>query len=211
KAIEGALDRVSALPEWIDPGLRERRSWPHWEEAVHQAHTPGAEADLLPTTPARERLAYDEILASQLAVAVVRARRHRQKGRAILGTGALTGRVEAPLGFALTGAQRLASLASGLTPVVVGTHALLQPDVEFRDLALVVIDEQHRFGVEQRLGLYAKGRDADTLLMSATPIPRTLMMTAYGDLDVSRLTEKPPGRHPVDTRTVALEIGRAHV
>jgi ATP-dependent DNA helicase RecG len=102
-------------------------------------------------------------------------------------------------------ASMLASLASGLTPVVVGTHALLQPDVEFRDLALVVIDEQHRFGVEQRLGLYAKGRDADTLLMSATPIPRTLMMTAYGDLDVSRLTEKPPGRHPVDTRTVALE------
>jgi ATP-dependent DNA helicase RecG len=99
----------------------------------------------------------------------------------------------------------LASLASGLTPVVVGTHALLQPDVEFRDLALVVIDEQHRFGVEQRLALAAKGRDADTLLMSATPIPRTLMMTAYGDLDISRLAEKPPGRLPVDTRTVALE------
>src|SRR5207237_651372 len=94
---------------------------------------------------------------------------------------------------------------AGLTPAVVGTHALLQPDVECRDLALVVIDEQQRFGVEQRLGLYSKGRDADTLLMSATPIPRTLMMTAYGDLDVSRLTEKPPGQHPVDTRTVALE------
>src|SRR6202011_5202305 len=102
-------------------------------------------------------------------------------------------------------ASMLASLASGLTPVVVGTHALLQPDVEFRDLALVVIDEQHRFGVEQRLGLYAKGQDADTLLMSATPIPRTLMMTAYGDLDVSRLTEKPPGRRPIDTRTVPLD------
>ena len=99
-------------------------------------------------------------------------------------------------------ASMLASLASGLTPVVVGTHALLQPDVEFRDLALVVIDEQHRFGVEQRLALSAKGHDADTLLMSATPIPRTLMMTAYGDLDVSRLTEKPPGRRPVDTRTL---------
>ncbi len=227
-------------------------------------------------------------------MALVRARRRRQKGRAIVGTGALARPVEAALGFGLTGAQRLAlaeitaemaqpqrmvrllqgdvgsgktvvaliamltaiegggqaalmapteilarqhhatlqrhaaaarveigfltgrekgrarasmlaSLASGLTPAVVGTHALLQPDVEFRDLALVVIDEQHRFGVEQRLGLYAKGRDADTLLMSATPIPRTLMMTAYGDLDVSRLTEKPPGRHPVDTRTVALE------
>jgi ATP-dependent DNA helicase RecG len=294
KAVGAALDRLPALPEWIDPELRERRGWPSWGEAVRQAHSPVSEADLLPTTPTRERLAYDEIFASQLAVALVRARRHRQKGREIIGNGALSGRVEAALGFALTGAQRLAiaeiaaemakprrmmrllqgdvgsgktvvalmamlaaveggsqaalmapteilarqhhatlqrhaaaarveigfltgrekgrarasmlaSLASGLTPVVVGTHALLQPDVEFRDLALAIIDEQHRFGVEQRLNLSAKGRDADTLLMSATPIPRTLMMTAYGDLDVSRLTEKPPGRHPVDTRTVALE------
>jgi ATP-dependent DNA helicase RecG len=294
KAVGEALDRLPALPEWIDPALRERRGWPAWGDAVRRAHAPEVEADLLPTTPARERLAYDEILASQLAVALVRARRHRQKGRAIVGTGTLSRPVEAALGFGLTGAQRLAlaeiaaemtqprrmvrllqgdvgsgktvvaliamltaiegggqaalmapteilarqhhatlqrhasaarveigfltgrekgrarasmlaSLASGLTPAVVGTHALLQPDVEFRDLALVVIDEQHRFGVEQRLGLYAKGRDADTLLMSATPIPRTLMMTAYGDLDVSRLTEKPPGRHPVDTRTVAVE------
>jgi len=294
RAIEAALERLPVAPEWIDPALRARRGWPAWADAVHPAHVPEGEADLSPTTPARERLAYDEIFASQLAVALARARRHRQKGRAIVGTGAMASRVEAALGFALTGAQRLAiaeiaaemaeprrmmrllqgdvgsgktvvalmamltaiegggqaalmapteilarqhhatlqrhaaaahveigfltgrekgrarasmlaSLASGLTPAVVGTHALLQPDVEFRDLALVVIDEQHRFGVEQRMGLYAKGRDADTLLMSATPIPRTLMMTAYGDLDVSRLTEKPPGRHPVDTRTVALE------
>ena len=294
RAIEAALERLPVAPEWIDPALRARRGWPVWADAVHQAHVPEGEADLSPTTPARERLAYDEIFASQLAVALARARRHRQKGRAIVGTGALTSLVGAALGFAMTGAQRLAiaeiaaemaeprrmmrllqgdvgsgktvvalmamltaiegggqaalmapteilarqhhatlqrhaaaahveigfltgrekgrarasmlaSLASGLTPAVVGTHALLQPDVEFRDLALVVIDEQHRFGVEQRMGLYAKGRDADTLLMSATPIPRTLMMTAYGDLDVSRLTEKPPGRHPVDTRTVALE------
>ena len=246
------------------------------------------------------------MFASQLAVALVRARRHRRPGRAIVGTARLTAPAEAALGFALTGAQRLAvaeiaaemarprrmmrlvqgdvgsgktvvalmamltavesgaqaallapteilarqhhatlqqhaapagveiglltgrekgrarasivaSLASGLTPIVVGTHALLQPDVGFRDLALAVIDEQHRFGVEQRLALAEKGRDADTLLMSATPIPRTLMMTAYGDLDVSRLNEKPPGRQPIDTRTVALErigevvaaIGRA--
>src|ERR1700730_8937053 len=294
KAVGGALGRLPALPEWIDSALRERRGWPGWGEAVRQAHAPQTEADLSPTTPARERLAYDEIRASQLAVALVRARRHRHKGRSIVGSGAMTSRVETGLGFALTGAQRLAiaeiaaemaqprrmmrllqgdvgsgktvvallamltavegggqralmarteilarqhhatlqrhaaaakveigfltgrekgkarasmlaSLASGLTPVVVGTHALLQPDVEFRDLALVVIDEQHRFGVEQRLALAAKGRDADTLLMSATPIPRTLMMTSYGDLDVSRLTEKPPGRHPVDSRTVALE------
>ena len=76
---------------------------------------------------------------------------------------------------------------------------------DLRDLALAVIDEQHRFGVEQRLALAEKGNRADTLLMSATPIPRTLMMTAYGDLDVSRLTEKPPGRQPVDTRAVPLD------
>jgi len=294
RAVATALDRAPDLPEWIDPALPGRRLWPAWAEAVCRVHSPTAEPDLSPTDPARERLAYDEVFASQLAVALVRARRHRAKGRAIVGSGALTGAVEAGLGFALTSAQRLAiaeiaadmapprrmmrllqgdvgsgktvvallamlaavenggqaalmapteilarqhhatlqrhaaaahveiglltgrekgrarasmlaSLASGLTPVVVGTHALLQPDVEFRDLALVVIDEQHRFGVEQRLALSAKGRDADTLLMSATPIPRTLMMTAYGDLDVSRLTEKPPGRRPVDTRTVALE------
>jgi ATP-dependent DNA helicase RecG len=294
RAVATALDRAPNLPEWIDPALAERRGWPAWTDSVHRVHSPAAEPDLSPTDPARERLAYDEVFASQLAVALVRARRRRQKGRAIVGSGAQTGQVEAGLGFALTGAQRLAiaeiaadmaqprrmmrllqgdvgsgktvvallamlsavenggqaalmapteilarqhhatlqrhaaaahveigfltgrekgrarasmlaSLASGLTPVVVGTHALLQPDVEFRDLALVVIDEQHRFGVEQRLALSAKGRDADTLLMSATPIPRTLMMTAYGDLDVSRLTEKPPGRRPVDTRTVALE------
>ena len=294
RAVAGAVDRVPQLPEWIDPALQERRLWPSWPEAIRFVHSPTAEADLSPTEPARVRLAYDEVFASQLAVALVRARRRRQEGRALVGSGALAGSVEAGLGFALTAAQRLAiaeiaadmaqprrmmrllqgdvgsgktvvallamlsavesggqaalmapteilarqhhatlqrhaaaanveigfltgrekgrarasmlaSLASGLTPVVVGTHALLQPDVVFRDLALVVIDEQHRFGVEQRLALSAKGRDADTLLMSATPIPRTLMMTAYGDLDVSRLTEKPPGRRPVDTRTVALE------
>jgi ATP-dependent DNA helicase RecG len=294
RAAAAALDRAPELPEWIDPGLKRQRGWPGWDEALHQAHAPTGDTDLSPVTPARERLAYDEIFASQLAVALVRARRQRRRGRAIRGTGRLAEKVEAELGFALTGAQRmaiaeisadmvqprrmmrllqgdvgsgktlvalmamltavesgaqaallapteilarqhkatlsrladpvglaiglltgrekgrardaaLAGLASGLTPIVVGTHALLQPDVAFRDLALAVIDEQHRFGVEQRLALAEKGRDADTLLMSATPIPRTLMMTAYGDLDTSRLTEKPPGRQPIDTRTVALE------
>jgi ATP-dependent DNA helicase RecG len=257
-------------------------------------HAPESAADLDPVTPVRERLAYDEILASQLAVALVRARRRRRPGRVLAGTGQLQLRAEAQFGFGLTQSQRhamaeiagdmqaphrmmrllqgdvgsgktvvallamliavesgaqaalmaptevlarqhhqvlsrlaapagieiglltgrekgraresmLASLASGLTPIVVGTHALVQPDVAFRDLALAVIDEQHRFGVEQRLALPAKGRDADTLLMSATPIPRTLMMTAYGDLDTSRLIEKPPGRRPVDTRAVPLD------
>jgi ATP-dependent DNA helicase RecG len=293
RAVAAALDRAPVLPEWIDPTLRERRRWPYWHAAIAAVHAPEKVDDLSPSNAARERLAYDEVLASQLAVALVRARRRRRRGRALSGTGALQSRAEAGFGFALTGSQRMAlaeiagdmrqpqqmmrllqgdvgsgktvvallamlaaveggaqaavmapteilarqhhatlqrlaapagvevglltgrekgrsrdsmvaSLASGLTPIVVGTHALLQPDVAFRDLGLVVIDEQHRFGVEQRLALSAKGEGADTLLMSATPIPRTLMMTAYGDLDVSRLTEKPPGRQPVDTRTLPL-------
>jgi ATP-dependent DNA helicase RecG len=294
KAIAAALDRAPPLPEWIDPALRERRGWPPWREAVRRVHMPAGEADLAAAEPARERLAYDEILASQLAVALVRARRRRRPGRSLSGSGTLAARVEAALPFRLTGAQRLAiaeitadmaapqrmmrllqgdvgsgktvvalmamlaavesgaqaalmaptellarqhhanlqrhaaaagieiglltgrekgrardsivaSLASGLTPIVVGTHALVQPDIAFRDLGLVVIDEQHRFGVEQRLLLAEKGRDTDTLLMSATPIPRTLMMTVYGDLDASRLAEKPAGRRPVDTRALPLD------
>ena len=296
RAAAAALERAPESPEWLDPALRERRGWPPWRDALAAAHAPHSAADLDPESPARERLAYDEILASQLAVSLVRASRRRRRGRVLTGTGVLQAKAEAGFGFALTGSQRqalaeiagdmkaphrmmrllqgdvgagktvvallatliavesgaqaalmaptevlarqhhqvlqrlakpagveigmltgrekgrardsmLASLASGLTPVVVGTHALLQPDVAFRDLGLVVIDEQHRFGVEQRLGLTEKGQDADTLLMSATPIPRTLMMTAYGDLDVSRLLDKPPGRQPIDTRTVPLDRG----
>ncbi|WP_448202990.1 ATP-dependent DNA helicase RecG [Azospirillum sp. sgz302134] len=96
-------------------------------------------------------------------------------------------------------------LASGELPILVGTHALFQEDVAFKDLALAVIDEQHRFGVHQRLQLSAKGRAVDVLVMTATPIPRTLTLTAYGDMDVSRLTEKPAGRKPIQTVTVALD------
>src|SRR5579871_1664370 len=102
-------------------------------------------------------------------------------------------------------AATLGALADGSLPLVIGTHALLQEDVAFRDLAIAVVDEQHRFGVEQRLLLADKGRRSHLLAITATPIPRTLMMTVYGDLDVSRLTEKPPGRRPVDTRTVLLD------
>jgi ATP-dependent DNA helicase RecG len=143
--------------------------------------------------------------AALMAPTEILARQHQATLRRMIGPagveiGLLTGREKGRGRGAI-----LAGVTSGLTPIVVGTHALLQPDVVFRDLALVIIDEQHRFGVEQRLALAEKGRDADTLLMSATPIPRTLMMTAYGDLDVSRLTEKPPGRQAIDTRTVALE------
>ncbi len=103
-------------------------------------------------------------------------------------------------------ARLLAELASGRLLLCVGTHALLQPEVRFADLALAVVDEQHRFGVAQRLGLVGKGEAVDVLLMTATPIPRSLLLCWYGDMACSRLLEKPPGRKPVDTR--AVPIGR---
>ena len=294
RAVATAVERVPVLPEWIDGPLRQQRGWPIWNEALAAVHAPQSEADLAPSTPARERLAYDEIFASQLAVALVRARRQRRRGRVLEGTGKLASPIEAGFGFALTQSQRLAiaeiaadmksphqmmrllqgdvgsgktvvallamliaveagaqaalmaptevlarqhhatlqrlaapagievalltgrergkpreallaGLAAGTLPIVVGTHALLTTDVLFRDLALSVIDEQHRFGVEQRLALSEKGKGTNTLLMSATPIPRTLMMTVYGDLDTSRLVEKPPGRQPIDTRAMPLD------
>ena len=98
----------------------------------------------------------------------------------------------------------LAGLASGETQIAIGTHALFQEGVEFHDLGLAVIDEQHRFGVHQRLTLGAKSETTHMLVMTATPIPRTLMLTAYGDMDVSKLTEKPSGRKPIDTRALPL-------
>jgi len=294
KAVGGALERLPTLPEWIAPSLVAQREWPRWDEAIRRVHAPGDAADLEPSTPARTRLAYDEILSNQLALALVRARMKRQKGRSVRGDGRLRDAVIAGLPFALTGAQRSAlaeiegdmaadsrmlrllqgdvgsgktlvalvamlnavecgaqaalmapteilarqhfatieplarkagvrveiltgrdkgkaraavvgRIAEGTAAIVVGTHALFQEGVEFRDLALAVIDEQHRFGVHQRMSLGGKGQAVDTLVMTATPIPRTLLMTAYGDLDVSRLTEKPPGRRPIDTRTVPLD------
>jgi ATP-dependent DNA helicase RecG len=101
-------------------------------------------------------------------------------------------------------AEKLKALAAGHAAVAVGTHALFQDDVVYRDLAFSVIDEQHRFGVADRRRLQEKGEAAHLLAMSATPIPRTLELTVYGDLDVSRLDEKPPGRTPVATRAVPM-------
>ena len=101
----------------------------------------------------------------------------------------------------------LAELAAGFIDILIGTHALFQPDVHYKDLAVAIIDEQHRFGVHQRLALQSKGRDggSNVLAMTATPIPRTLLMTHYGDLDVSRLRDKPAGRKPVDTKAIPTE------
>jgi ATP-dependent DNA helicase RecG len=142
--------------------------------------------------------------AALMAPTEVLARQHH---------GTLTGLL-APTGLApalLTGRERgaararvLADLAQGRCRVAVGTHALFQDDVRFADLALAVIDEQHRFGVHQRLGLAAKGACADLLVMTATPIPRTLVLALYGDTAVSELREKPPGRPPIRTRAMPL-------
>ncbi len=294
KAVRAALAKAPELPEWLDPALMRRERWPGWREALLGAHLPQSEAELSPETPSRRRLAYDELLANQLALALVRMSLRRLSGRIIEGDGRLRAKVIAALPFALTGAQSralaeidadlraplrmlrllqgdvgsgktvvallamlsavesgaqaammapteilarqhfatvspladaagvrvalltgrekgklreqtLSALADGAIDILVGTHALFQEDVAFRDLALAVIDEQHRFGVHQRLELAGKGMAVDILVMTATPIPRTLTLTAYGDMDTSRLDEKPPGRQPIDTRTLPLE------
>jgi ATP-dependent DNA helicase RecG len=294
KAIRAALARAPELPEWQDAAWLKQRGWAPWRAALAAVHAPEGEADLEPIHPARQRLAYDELLANQLALALVRAHQRKLAGRAVAGDGRLRARALAALPYELTGSQKTAlaeiltdmaeplrmlrllqgdvgsgktvvallamlnavetgaqaalmapteilarqhfqtiepiaaaagvrialltgrdrgkaraavldGLAEGSVDIVVGTHALFQDEVEFRDLALAVIDEQHRFGVHQRVTLAAKGKAVDMLVMTATPIPRTLMLTAYGDLDASRLTEKPAGRQPIDTRTVPLD------
>ncbi|NQU61734.1 MAG: ATP-dependent DNA helicase RecG [Rhodospirillales bacterium] len=294
KSIQGAIDAAPDLPEWIDAAYLAKQGWPTWRDALVQAHAPEDEAALEPLSPARQRLAYDELLSNQLALALVRLSMRRLKGRSIEGDGGLRAKVIAALPFRLTQSQETASveiaqdmaapirmlrllqgdvgsgktvvallamlnavetgeqaalmapteilarqhlatieplaqaigieivlltgrekgktrqaildkLANGGAAIAIGTHALFQDDVEFKALAMAVIDEQHRFGVHQRLTLAAKGKAVDILVMTATPIPRTLMLTAYGDMDVSRLPDKPPGRLPVDTRVMPIE------
>lgn len=298
KLVHGALDRAPDLPEWLDPAWRRKQGWPGWHAALMAAHRPAEPDQVGPLTPQRRRLAYDELLANQLALTIVRARLKRGNGRPLRGDGRLCRKVIDALPYRLTGDQEkalreiradmasdkrmqrllqgdvgsgktvvallamlvaveagaqaalmapteilarqhfatlsrlgeaagvrielltgrekgkpraalLQRLAAGEIDIAVGTHALFQDDVEFRDLALAVIDEQHRFGVHQRLTLAAKGqRDQggiDLLAMTATPIPRTLALTAFGDLEISSLREKPPGRTPIDTRTVSLD------
>jgi ATP-dependent DNA helicase RecG len=294
RAIGAALERLPPLPEWLDREVPALGRLPSFAEALRRIHQPQSPADVAPEGEAWRRLAFDELLAGQLTLALVRARVRRRRGRPLIGDGSRVGAVRNALPYSLTGAQKkafaeirsdmerpermlrllqgdvgsgktvvallamahaaeaggqsalmapteilarqhhltlsrlasaagldvailtgrekgaerervLAGLADGSIPIVVGTHALLQQRVEFRDLALVVVDEQHRFGVHQRLLLAAKGGAPDTLVMTATPIPRTLVLTAFGDMDVSRLTEKPPGRQPVRTVTLPLE------
>lgn len=297
--IQQALANLPNLQEWIDPTLLAERKWPSWHDAITRLHTPMSAADLEPEAPHNVRLAYDEALANQLSLALVRADQSRRPGRPLKATRALIHQTLENLPFALTGAQQfalqdiwtdmaaehrmlrllqgdvgsgktivalfamLAAIEAGaqaalLAPtdilarqhaatlkpavescgkrlalltgrakiaerrevllglkaavdhpahvnIIVGTHALLQDDVQFANLGLAVLDEQHRFGVDQRLRLTEKGKGVDILAMTATPIPRTLSMVIYGDLEVSRLDEKPPGRKPITTRILPRE------
>ncbi len=280
-----AIARAPDLPEWIEPGLKAKREWPNWHDSLERIHADPADAK------ARERLAYDEVFANQLAMTLVRADTRKRKGRALHGDGRLRAMLDLP--YTLTGAQSrtvaeiegdlaqtapmlrllqgdvgsgktlvaamamliaveagaqaamlapteilarqhyetlrkllgnlpinvgvltgrdkgrvreatLMGLASGEIDILVGTHAIFQDAVGYKDLALVVVDEQHRFGVAQRMTLQAKGIAPPHLLaMTATPIPRTLTLAQYGEMDVSRLDEMPPGRQPIETRVIS--------
>jgi ATP-dependent DNA helicase RecG len=295
KAVRAAVAIVPALAEWDDPAFLKTRGWLPFDDALRAAHAPVSELDLLPDRPVRQRLAYDELLANQLALLLIRRQmRSVKKGRSLKGSGKLKAKAISALPFALTDAQlhaigeieadmeapqrmlrllqgdvgagktivaflallgaveagaqgalmaptdilsrqhmasleplakaagirmalltgrertgreaTLAALASGEIDILVGTHALFSEDVAFADLGLAVVDEQHRFGVHQRMQLQSKGgRPADVLVMTATPIPRTLALTVYGDMDVSRLTGRPPERKPVDTRVLSAD------
>jgi ATP-dependent DNA helicase RecG len=293
KAVAQAVPRAPLLEEWQDPAWLAVRQWADWKSSLETLHAPQSQEELSAFAPARQRLAYDELLANQLALALIRKSTVKSKGRAIKGDGRLIAAAKKALPFSLTDAQRealkeifadmrsenrmvrllqgdvgsgktivaffamlgavesgaqavlmapteilarqhleslseladatgvcmevltgrdkgaarrekLSRLKNGEIDILLGTHALFQDDVIFKDLALVVIDEQHRFGVRQRIALTQKGPKPDFLVMTATPIPRTLALTSYGDMEHSRIAEKPPGRKPVDTRTVSL-------
>ncbi len=305
QAVEAALARVPQMEEWLEANFKRKLAeiaTPSarndislsFNEALRKVHHPKSLADLSADSLERTRLAYDELLANQLALAIVRKKVKKQQGREIKGNGLLRKKVLEKLPFELTGAQQkvlaeiyddsadklrmhrllqgdvgsgktivallamlnavecgfqaaimapteilakqhletmealceeigvkaalltgkvkgkkreliLEDLAAGKIDIIIGTHALFVENVKFKDLAFVVIDEQHRFGVHQRLELSAKGTKADILVMTATPIPRSLLLTAYGDMEYSKIDELPKGRKPVDTRVMQIE------
>jgi ATP-dependent DNA helicase RecG len=296
KATRQALERLREVPEWQEATWVKSRDWPDFCTSLERLHKPTDAGDVSSGGAPWQRLAYDELLAGQLALALVRQNFKTRPGRVVKGDGRVRAKVADALPFTLTNAQReamreiesdmnaprrmlrllqgdvgsgktvvallamaiavesgaqaalmaptevlarqhletiaplaekaglriglltgrekgrtrkelLERLAGADIDIVIATHALFQPDVVFRDLAFAVIDEQHRFGVHQRLSLQSKGGSAgtDVLVMTATPIPRTLVMTHYGDLDVSRLTEKPPGRKPIVTKSIPTD------
>jgi ATP-dependent DNA helicase RecG len=293
RAVTQALTKIPELPEWIAPEVLKRTKFPDFITALQRVHAPTELTDILISGPYWSRLAYDELLAGQLALALVRAQLRRPAGTRNAGDGHLRRKIIDTLPYALTKSQQqalaaiakdltepvrmlrllqgdvgsgktvvallaaaavaetrkqtafmapteilarqhlrtitplaeaagmrvailtgrekgkeraeiLARLADGEIDLLLGTHALIEDPVVFKDLALAVIDEQHRFGVRERLALTSKGAAVDVLVLSATPIPRTLVLTYFGDMDVSELREKPAGRQPIDTRVVPM-------
>lgn len=294
KAVTQALETMPDLPEWQDQAFLAQSNFEDFKSSIIKIHKPVHIHDLLPGALQRQRLAYDELLSGQLALALIRNHQRARKGRALKINASVREKFFANLPFSLTQAQQkslhdidadmskedamlrllqgdvgsgktvIAALAmlnaatnglqaalmapteilarqhaQTLTPwfeklgfqtvtltgrdkgkqrdnlihkisegsahIVIGTHSLFQDAISFYNLGVAVIDEQHRFGVHQRLMLSRKGPHIDTLVMTATPIPRTLAMTLYGDMDVSRLDQKPPGRKPIETRLVARD------
>ncbi|MEX0329733.1 MAG: ATP-dependent DNA helicase RecG [Ruegeria sp.] len=294
KAAQSALARLPDLAEWADPNQIAQKGWPGWAAAIQAAHHPQGADDVAQFAPARERLAYDELLAHQLTLALARQREKKARGVVSVGTGELQRRVLQSLPYRPTAAQdraigeivddmastarmnrllqgdvgagktlvafiallvaveaggqgvmmapteilarqhleglrplaeeagvvleiligrdkgaerkaKLAALARGDIQILVGTHAVFQSDVAFKELRLAIVDEQHRFGVRQRMELSEKGQGADVLVMTATPIPRSLALAQYGDMDVSVLDEKPPGRKPIKTAILSTQ------
>lgn len=293
KVVMQAFRNLPDLPEWLDEKYLQRENFSSFKQSLWLAHHPQNFDDLSPNAPARRRLAYDELLANQISLAIVRQRLKKQKGRELIGNGSLKNKLLQILPFELTGAQKrviaeieadmaapyrmsrllqgdvgsgktivalltmlnavengaqaaimapteilaqqhyetlaewcekigikaalltgnikgktrkqiLEQLAAGEINILIGTHALFTDDVTFSDLAYVIIDEQHRFGVRQRLSLSQKGNLCDVLVMTATPIPRTLVLTMYGDMEYSQIDELPAGRKPVTTTVMPL-------
>ncbi len=293
KFIEQALGLLPDLPEWNDSELMKKQGWLSFSNSLRKAHNPLNINNIEPWGLLRTRLAYDELLANQLTLTMLRERSQKNHGRSIIGDGHLRQKVLQNLPFQLTKAQEqvlteiyanqaqprkmlrllqgdvgagktivallvmlnvietkaqatlmapteilaqqhydslkticdnigvkialltgktkakerreiLQSLADGRIDIIIGTHALFQDEVEYYDLALVVVDEQHRFGVQQRLKLSQKGKDCDVLVMTATPIPRTLVLSAYGDMDYSVINQLPEGRKPVETSVMPI-------
>lgn len=294
KIIVQIIGTLPTLPEWNSEERLAGFKWPAFDVAMRAMHEPQTPQEAEITSPARMRLAYDEYLAGQITLQLIRSTLVSSKGIARAFTGTLTSAIISALPFALTDGQNqaiadimadlgtadrmsrllqgdvgagktvvalmamaavaesgaqsalmaptellatqhfktlkplcdeaglqcvlltgkqkaaerkpiLAGIADGSIHIVVGTHALFQAEVTFHDLGLTVVDEQHRFGVHQRLALSDKGRAADLLVMTATPIPRTLVLTHFGDMEVSVLREKPAGRQPIDTATLPIK------
>ncbi len=288
-----ACNRIPDLPEWIDSDFCRQQNFPTFKSALNAAHHPQHRADLDPNALERRRLAYDELFANQLALAIARQHQKKQPGRIIKGNGERQKNLIDNLGFELTDAQQrvlaeiaadqaapykmlrllqgdvgsgktivafltmlnavecgmqaaimapteilakqhletmaqwaqisgvrvelltgkikgkkrqeiLDALAAGKIDILIGTHALFTEDVSFKDLACIIVDEQHRFGVNQRLELSSKGTRPDILVMTATPIPRTMVLTRYGDMDYSKIDAAPKGRKPVETLVLPL-------